>query len=218
MPNYQKASVIGLIVIAIIVSIFLYARRDKQDSTKTGDKSVDFTSQDYTEQANDTIVPPGTAQTSTGSNNAKSSSVSSGYSIQIPKINVNAPLSLNVDGNNKELYMKTLETGVAHMQKTALPGEAGNSVIFGHSSYYASKPGSFKEVFAPLDKLVVGDKITIFSSGNAFSYIVTEKKIVPPSDISVVQQDKTKKTMTLITCWPPKTTTNRYIVVANYSN
>lgn len=134
----------------------------------------------------------------------------------IPKINVSAPINLNVSGNIMEEYMKSLETGVAHMAKTALPGDYGNSVIFGHSSYYPNKPGDYKEIFSKLDDLTEGDIIKIENKQTQLTYKVTEKKIIDPKDISVVNQDTSNKKITLITCWPPKTTNNRLIVVAKY--
>lgn len=132
----------------------------------------------------------------------------------IPKINVLAPINLNIDGNVMEEYMKSLETGVAHMAKTTLPGEQGNSVIFGHSSYYADKPGDYKEIFSKLNELTEGDEIRIESESSQLSYKVAEKKIVDPKDISVVNQDLSAKKITLITCWPIKTTEKRLVVAA----
>lgn len=132
----------------------------------------------------------------------------------IPKIDVKAPINFNVDGNIMEEYMKSLETGVAHMAKTALPGEQGNSVIFGHSSYYANKPGNYKEIFSKLNELAEGDEVIIESESSELSYKVTEKKIVAPEDISVVDQDTSTKKITLITCWPIKTTDQRLVIIS----
>lgn len=136
------------------------------------------------------------------------------YTLVIDKLKINAPIALNIDGNNKEAYMKALESGVAHLKKTAFPGEAGNSVIFGHSSYYIFKPGNFKSVFTKLDQLNIGDIISISSNNKKINYSVTEKKIVNPLDVYVVNQDKNEQILTLITCWPPKTIDKRYIVTA----
>ena len=138
-----------------------------------------------------------------------------GEKISIDKISISAPIILNIDGNNMQAYLTALEGGVAHMAKTALPGESGNSVIFGHSSYYKAKPGSYKTVFAKLNLLTAGDTIKVTRENKNYSYKILETKIVKPEDISVVNQDKSKKQLTLITCWPPKTTTSRMVVVAN---
>ncbi len=135
--------------------------------------------------------------------------------ISIAKIAISAPIITNVDGNDMQDYLKALENGVAHLKKTALPGEAGNSVIFGHSSYYTAKPGNYKGVFAKLDQLARGDAIQIRYDHKNYTYKVFESKIVKPEDVSVVAQDKTKEQLTLITCWPPKTVTDRMVVRAS---
>ncbi len=133
----------------------------------------------------------------------------------IDSLNISAPITLNVDAANQEEYLKSLENGVAHMAKTALPGDSGNVVIFGHSSYYRNKPGSYKTVFTKLNALKNGDIIKIVSSnGSVISYRMTSSIIVAPQDVSVIDQNNNKNELTLITCWPPKTTNQRYIVRA----
>ena len=153
---------------------------------------------------------PSTSETATSNINEGNSS----YALRIEKLGLEAPIIPNIDGNNKEEYMKALESGVAQMAKTALPGEAGNTVIFGHSSYYESKPGGYKTIFADLDKLAAGDIIQLSSGAKIVSYTVIEIKTVKPEDVSIVNQNKNEYKLTLITCWPPKTTNERLVVVA----
>lgn len=40
-----------------------------------------------------------------------------------------------------------LQNGVLHYPKTANPGEYGNMVVAGHSSYFTWSPGRFKTIF-----------------------------------------------------------------------
>ena len=54
--------------------------------------------------------------------------------ITIPKIKAQAPLILNVDPWNENIYKESLKKGVAHAKGTPLPGESGRSFIFAHSS------------------------------------------------------------------------------------
>lgn len=140
--------------------------------------------------------------------------ISGQYSLSIEKINLSAPIILNVDGSNKETYMRALEDGVAHLKSTALPGTNGNLVIFGHSSYFVDKPGNYKKIFAGLNELQVNDKIKIKSEGKIYTYNVNNKSIVKPTDISVVSQNLSKKELTLITCWPINSTEKRLIIKA----
>ncbi|MCX6810169.1 MAG: sortase [Candidatus Berkelbacteria bacterium] len=164
-----------------------------------------------------TDVPQATNTSSTGSTSPvlRSGLASSDLLISIDKINISAPVKKNVDGNNQELYMKALQNGVALLAGSVLPGEVGNSVIFGHSSYYRSQPGSFKTVFAKLNNLIGGDEIKISIGSSIFSYKVYDKKIVAADDISVASQsDKSLKKLTLITCWPVGTSNQRLVVFA----
>lgn len=138
----------------------------------------------------------------------------SNYVLKIDKIALSAPIIINVDGNDKNAYNKALEGGVAHLMGSALPGTAGNPFIFGHSSYYAWKPGDYKEVFKNLDDIEAGDKITISSNLSIYSYKVSDKQVVSPEDVSVANQNYSEKKLTLMTCWPIGSDAERLVVVA----
>lgn len=128
----------------------------------------------------------------------------------IPSINITAPLALNVPPSQ---IIEKLRDGVVHYADTALPGEIGNSVIIGHSSDYPWSSGNYKNVFALLDKLVIGDKITVPYGSQRFVYEVTETKIVKPTDLSPLLRSSTPK-LTLITCYPVGTSQKRLIITA----
>lgn len=128
----------------------------------------------------------------------------------IPKIGVDTPIEWNVSDNNT---LNALEKGVAHYQGTALPGELGNIFITGHSSYYLWAGGSYKQIFALLDKLQIGDRIYVNYQNVVFAYVVTGKKVVNPEDLSVLNQGN-QKTLSLMTCVPVGTNLNRLIVSA----
>lgn len=131
----------------------------------------------------------------------------------IPKINVNAPIIWNV---NEQDIINTLQNGVAHYKGTALPGQTGNIVITGHSSYYLWAPGSFKDVFALLGNLNIGDKIYIEYNNANFVYTVSDKSVIRPSNLTVLNQG-TDKELTLITCTPVGTNLYRLVIVAKQS-
>ncbi len=142
--------------------------------------------------------------------------------IVIPKIAQNIPIVFTGENaRQKEDWellekeiQKGLQNGVVHYPGTAQPGETGNVFITGHSSYYAWDPGKYKDVFAPLHNLEVGDEYFVYHKGKKYNYIITERKIVPPSDTSVLDQDFTKKESTLMTCTPIGTAKNRLILKA----
>jgi len=43
-------------------------------------------------------------------------------------------------------------------------------------------------------------------------YKITEKKVISPGDISILERNHDKPELTLMTCWPIGTTLNRLIV------
>jgi len=200
MNKYLKIALISLGAVAVVGSAAFFGLKWKNGSKNNS--------------AIQTPTSGNQATGTTGTTGGTGNQASKQYTLSIEKLKVSAPVILDVDGNKMEDYMKALEGGVAQMARTALPGEAGNTVIFGHSSYYVSKPGNYKGVFSALDKLSVGDKIEIKSTDTTKTYVVSGAKIVKPADLSVVTQDKNQHLLTLLTCWPPKTTTNRYVVVA----
>lgn len=132
--------------------------------------------------------------------------------IIIPKINVSAPVIFANSAVEDEV-MRDLQDGVVHYVNTAKPGENGNAVIFGHSSNDWWEPGDFKFVFALLGKLEVGDQIQINYSSRKYVYEVSEKKVVAPTEVSVLNATP-EPTLTLITCTPPGTAWQRLIIVA----
>lgn len=135
-----------------------------------------------------------------------------GNVVIIPKIKVNAPINLE-PSIQEAAIQKSLQTGVVHYAGTAIPGERSNIALFGHSSNDWWEPGSYKFVFALLDKMVVGDQIQINYEQKKYVYQVTGTRVVEPTEISVLQPTKEPQ-LTLITCTPPGTSWKRLVVVA----
>jgi LPXTG-site transpeptidase (sortase) family protein len=132
--------------------------------------------------------------------------------VTIPKINVNAPIVFTPT-NAEAAIQKDLQQGVVHYANTALPGQAGNTVIFGHSSNDWWEPGNYKFVFLLLDKLIIGDRLSVNYNSRKYIYEVTNVKVVEPSDLSVLRP-QAQPTLTLITCTPPGTSWKRLVVTA----
>lgn len=132
----------------------------------------------------------------------------------IPEIGVDAPISWDVTDDD---IVSKLEGGVAHYAGTALPGQVGNVFITGHSSYYIWAPGSYKQVFALLDKLNAGDKIYVVYQGKTYTYEVTNRVVVNPEEMQVLNQSK-ENTLSLMTCTPVGTNLKRLIVSAKQIN
>lgn len=139
----------------------------------------------------------------------------------IPRIDQNLPIVqvsseslIKRDWNALEKEMQSaLQDGVVHYPGTSLPGQTGNIVITGHSSYFPWDPGRFKDVFALLHEVVIGDKIVMYYEQDKYVYEVDDIKVVLPNDIEVLKQGPKDK-LTLITCTPVGTNLKRLIVSA----
>lgn len=104
--------------------------------------------------------------------------------VQIPKIDLDA---IVVEGTS----WKKLRVGPGRIVATAQPGEPGNAVITAHRDTF------FRHIY----DLKRGDEILVRRNGELLTFSVTGKKIVDPSDLSVLRQTK-EPTLTLITCYP----------------
>ncbi|MDZ7786240.1 MAG: class D sortase [Candidatus Saccharibacteria bacterium] len=132
----------------------------------------------------------------------------------IPKINIEVPVVYDQESIAEDAVQESLEDGVLHYATTPEPGERGNSVIFGHSSNNIFNEGDYKYVFVQLKQLESGDTFFVHKDGTRYVYEVYDKKIVKPSEVSVLGNTDREATMTLITCDPPGTAINRLVVIA----
>lgn len=134
--------------------------------------------------------------------------------LYIENINIKAPIIFDVDNNESDVA-NNLKNGVIQMKNTARPGENGNIFITGHSSNFPWVKSNYNAVFALLDKIVVGDLALIKYQEQNFVYQVTKIYTVVPSNTSILTNDSTDPTLTLMTCVPVGTNLKRLIVELN---
>lgn len=135
----------------------------------------------------------------------------------IPKINVDAPVVYDVPSLAENVVQDKLRSGVVHYPipgASSFPGQTGNTVILGHSSNDVFDNGAYKFVFVQLDKLVKGDTFYLNYNSTRYTYTVTEKKIIEPSEVGQLVIDNGKPLATLVTCTPPGTALKRLVVIA----
>jgi sortase A len=132
----------------------------------------------------------------------------------IPKINLEVPVVYDLDTIEEDAIQKGLEDGVVHYASTPNPGQNGNVVIVGHSSNNILNSGKYKFAFVLLKRLEVEDTFFVHKDGVRYTYKVYEKKVVPPTDVSVLGPASRDNSITLITCDPPGTSVNRLIITA----
>jgi sortase A len=140
--------------------------------------------------------------------------VDTNFGIVIPKIEANAKIIQEVDWQNSTIYQRALREGVAHAKGTALPGEAGNTFIFAHSGVDLAEAARYNAVFYLMNKLEKDDEVRLYYQGKEYQYRVTDKKIVQSNAVDYLNQDRSKYTLTLMTCWPAGTTWKRLVVEA----
>lgn len=129
----------------------------------------------------------------------------------IPALNLSAPIIEGVDPSKEKEYNQALTKGVALLPTSAKVGESGNVVIYGHSS--AKEKSPYQRIFASLNDLEKGGEIIITSKGQRFAYLVTGKRTIEATELSVLAQTK-KEQLTLLTCWPIGTDKERLVITA----
>ncbi len=138
--------------------------------------------------------------------------------ISIPKINVDAPVVYGANPADNNDVENKLRDGVVHYPITSassVPGQNGATVILGHSSNDVFDNGKYKFVFVQLNKLEIGDTFYVNYQGTRYTYSVTKKEIIDPTEISKVTADPNKPSIILITCDPPGTALKRLLVFAD---
>jgi sortase A len=123
--------------------------------------------------------------------------------IVIPSIDVDAPIVSGVTWED-------LKKGVGHLPGSANPGERGNMYLSAHNDI-------FGEIFRYLDKLELGDEFFVYSGDQPHRYIVTSKRVIEPTDVSVMYPS-TEPIATLQTCYPYLIDTQRLVVVGELAD
>lgn len=134
----------------------------------------------------------------------------------IPKINVDAPIVMNVGPSNAE-QLQAMRNGIAHVRypgASAEPGQIGNSVFSAHSSSDWTDSGAYKFIFVQLERLAVDDVVYINYQSKRYTYKVYDIKVVAPTDIGALNYTGNDPVITLITCTPLGTAQKRLLVFA----
>lgn len=142
--------------------------------------------------------------------------------ILIPAIGTNADIILapeDLSGNKNEWVESQLDYGIVQYPNGITDLKKQNLVFFGHSSSIHPN-AKYALVWVKLDKLKIGDEIVLINDKEErINYKVTESpRTVESDDVSIVQVNKGESLITLVTCWPPGTTSKRMVVVGELAN
>ncbi len=105
--------------------------------------------------------------------------------------------------------IEDLHTGSWLRPETSSPEKGSNTVIVAHR--YTSIGGLTENTFYHLPKVQIGDAIYVDWLGNRYEYEVYNTKVVDP-DNSEVEGPTTGSELTLYTCTPLWTSTQRFVV------
>lgn len=111
--------------------------------------------------------------------------------ISIPAMELEMPIFLGATEQH-------MAAGAAHLSQTSLPigGENTNCVIAGHRGYNGAS------YFRYIDKLNVGDLVSVTNLWETLTYRVCEIKIIDPHDVTEILIQPGRDLLTLLTCHP----------------
>jgi sortase A len=135
------------------------------------------------------------------------------YSLSIPKLHIKDAMVM-IGGDD-------LNDSLIHYGGTALPGEYGTTVIFGHSTLpQLYDPSNYHTIFSLLPTLKSpsmdnpGDDIFLTYDGVTYKYEIYDMVVTKPDDLSSLEQRYDNSYLTLVTCVPPGTYWERLDVKA----
>lgn len=135
------------------------------------------------------------------------------YLVSIPTVNVE-DARVAIGGTH-------LDESLIAYPGTALPGEYGAPVIFGHSvlrQFYnpsSKNPRRYNSIFSYIMTLKEGeDKIYVTADGVTYTYVVQQKAEVKPEDVYILTQQYDARRLKLVTCVPEGTYLRRGVVTA----
>lgn len=137
--------------------------------------------------------------------------------INIPSLDIYAyviPVGWELDiSNADDTAWDSPDAMVGWAVSSALPGDDGNIILYGHNNIYSS-------VFQDLYQLEQGAEVVLTTGGREWRYRVADVILMPEDEegSASVLVEYMKPTLaprlTIISCYPPEDNTHRVIVIA----
>lgn len=122
-----------------------------------------------------------------GSNNSVSGTLP--RKIVIPSLKITLPI---YPAQIKRNEWQATPNGVSYLAGSPLPGDAGNSILYGHN---------WANLLGPLPRIKTGEKIEIvYGTGEIKTFIVRYTALVSPTETKILAQTQNEKIITLYTC------------------
>ena len=135
--------------------------------------------------------------------------------IEIQTIDVSATIA-NPTTTSLEALDAYLLKGAARYPTSARLNEAGNMVLFAHSSYLPVVGNQAYKTFDGIQKLVAGDIITVYSADAVYTYRVRSVTKESATSGSGIDLAVAGKVLTLVTCNSFATKSDRFVVTADF--
>lgn len=119
------------------------------------------------------------------------------------------PIATDVDSLDQELTK-----GAVRYPTSALLGQDGTVLLFGHSSYLPVVYHQYYKTFNGIQNLKKGATVSVYSQGTEYRYSVTEVRLAN-ADEDVVELPQSGKRLVLVTCDSFATKSSRYVVLAD---
>ena len=132
--------------------------------------------------------------------------------IEIPAIGLSETVA-NPNSTDVAVLDRALLAGPVRYPSSSKLGEAGNVIIFGHSSYLPIVNNKAFKSFNGIQKLKEGDRITVTGDGHVFVYAV--QTVTQESALSdSIPLGGDEPVLTLATCDSFGEKTDRFVVTA----
>ena len=123
--------------------------------------------------------------------------------LAVPGLDISLPIYLSKVENGK---WEATSKGVSYLRTSPIPGEIGNSIIYGHN---------WKSLLGNLTKAKTGQNIDIYySDGSKKTFKITHTQVVLPSQTKILDPSNDRR-ITLYTCMG-FLDSKRFVVTAIY--
>jgi len=141
--------------------------------------------------------------------------------IIVPSIGLDVPL-ITSEHMSQEDFIKwrfepLLDQWIVKYPTTPAPGQEGNTLLFGHTSYEVWKKNPYGTIFKDLPKLKDGTLIQVLREGNMYEFKVVDLFIVTPKQVPaqyMTYHNAWGSYITLMWCYPLGTDKKRILAVA----
>jgi LPXTG-site transpeptidase (sortase) family protein len=121
---------------------------------------------------------------------------------------------LNPNTTDVKALDEELLKGSVRYPDSALLGTEGTVLLFGHSSYLPIVRNQNFKAFNGIQKLKVGETVSVYSDGSEYRYAVTGVRLANAKE-DVVELPATGQHLVMVTCDSFGTKSDRYVLTAD---